>query len=118
MPAASAGSGPDLADAPPARPGRWRDLGVRTASAAVLLPVAVACLWVGGWAWVGLVLVDAAGMAVEWRAMGRMRPASWLNLAGFAYIMPAVVALLWLRGGPDGFGAVLFVLSVVWASDI
>jgi len=118
MPAASAASGPALADAPPARPGRWRDLGVRTASAAVLLPVALACLWAGGWAWTGLVLIGAAGMAVEWRTMGRMRPAAWLPVTGAAYILPAVVALLWLRAGPAGFGAVLFMLCVVWASDI
>lgn len=92
---------------------------MRAASAAVLLPLAVACLWAGGWAWIALVLVGAAGMAVEWRAMCRHRPAPWLAPAGVVYIAPAVVALLWLRAPePGGFGAVLFVLSVVWASDI
>jgi phosphatidate cytidylyltransferase len=118
MRGASAGSGRALADAVPAPPGRWRDLGLRTASAAVLLPVALACLWAGGWAWAGLVLLGAAGMAAEWRAMCRRRPARWLAPAGAAYILPAVAALLWLRAGPAGFGAVLFVLCVVWASDI
>ncbi len=85
----------------------------------MLLPVALGCLWVGGMAWIGLVLGAAAGMAVEWRAMSRRRPAAWLVPAGFAYILPAVAALLWLRAPePGGFGAVLFVLCVVWASDV
>jgi phosphatidate cytidylyltransferase len=100
-------------------PGRWRDLGMRTASAAVLVPLALACLWAGGWAWTALVLAASTGMALEWRAMIRGRGAGWLSAAGLAYILPAAVALLWLRAPePGGFGAVLFVLCVVWASDI
>lgn len=92
---------------------------MRAASAAVLVPVAVGALWLGGWAWVVLVLMGASGMAAEWRAMCRHRPAPGLSLAGIAYIMPAVAALLWLRvPEPGGFQAVLFVLCVVWASDI
>lgn len=92
---------------------------MRTASAAVLLPLALGCLWAGGWAWGALVLAAAIGMAWEWLAMIRRRPAAWLPAAGAAYIAPAALALVWLRlPEPAGFGAVLFVLCVVWASDI
>lgn len=99
--------------------GKWRDLGVRVASAAVLLPVALGCLWAGGWYWTALVLVGAAGMALEWRGLCRHRPAPLQPLLGAVYILPAVIALLWLRDDPAG-GAVrvLFILCVVWSSDI
>jgi phosphatidate cytidylyltransferase len=39
-------------------------------------------------------------------------------LTGVAYIAPASVALIWLRGGEAGRADVLFVLLIVWASDI
>jgi len=49
---------------------RWADLRLRVASAAVLAPVALACLWVGGYAWAALVIVAGGGMAVEWARLG------------------------------------------------
>jgi phosphatidate cytidylyltransferase len=45
--------------------GKWGDLGVRIASAVVILAVAVAALWVGGIAWTLLVMVVAGLMGWE-----------------------------------------------------
>ena len=48
----------------------------------------------------------------------------WLavpNLAfavGFPYLGSAAVALAWLRAGPHGLANTLFLLSIIWASDI
>lgn len=100
---------------------RWSDLRLRVLSAAILLPVALACLWLGGLAWVALVLTGGLGMAWEWGRLCRLKPGRWpwLTLAfGGVYLLPAILALVWLRAEPSGRGNVLFVLAVVWASDI
>lgn len=56
---------------------RWSDLGKRVASAAVLAPVALACLWYGGPAFVVLVALAGLGLAVEWVQLCRRAPAGW-----------------------------------------
>jgi phosphatidate cytidylyltransferase len=146
---------------------RWSDLRLRIVSAAVLVPVALGALWLGGPAWSLLVIVAAAGLAVEWAALcGAALPAPaglallavlltsavlaaigqvmaalvavalglpvlwgaasiWgcrhrrLLAVGAAYLGPAAVALIWLRGDPGwGFAAVLFLVLLIWATDI
>jgi phosphatidate cytidylyltransferase len=78
---------------------------------------------VGAW---GLALgLLAAGAALAWAvarrpalAPGERRPAAWLA-AGVVYIGLAGVGLIWLRDAGDaGRANVLFVVLVVWASDI
>ncbi len=100
---------------------RWGDLRTRVISAAVLVPLALSCLWWGGWPWQVLVIVAAVGMADEWRRLCRnraMRP-GFQVATGALYILPACATLLWLRADPTvGLGNVLFVLLIVWASDI
>ena len=167
MPAASAVSVPGLPDIPPVAPTRvarrfrWSDLGKRAASAALLAPLALACLWLGAWWWTALLTVAAAGLALEWVRLcdGRLAtpegaavPLAVLAAgmvasfnhevialgvvaggfllawrlggrtslaAGIPYLGFAMVALAWLRGDGDaGRANVLFLLLVVWASDI
>jgi phosphatidate cytidylyltransferase len=45
---------------------RWADLRLRILSAAVLAPLALGCIWIGGAAFAGLVALVAAGLAYEW----------------------------------------------------
>jgi phosphatidate cytidylyltransferase len=101
---------------------RWSDLRLRALSAAVLVPVALGCLWLGGWAWAALVALGAVGLGWEWWQLCRRRPGPTPALTlfyGLPYLAPALVALLWLRAAPSvGLGNVLFVLLLVWASDI
>lgn len=101
---------------------RWADLRLRFVSAALLAPVGLGCLWLGGIAWTALILAASGGLAAEWvllcaRLAGLRR---WAALgAGVPYVGAAAAALLWLRSHPaGGRRAVLFVLLVVWASDI
>lgn len=59
---------------PPAvvRPGgRWADLRIRIASAAVLAPLALACIWLGGTAFACLLLLITVALAYEWLALCR-----------------------------------------------
>ena len=112
-----------MAHALPEQPSRlrWSDLGIRALSALVLIPLALACLWFGGWAWRALVVLATLGLASEWVALCRHRTESrtWLLPLGAVYILPAVAALLWLRADPAvGRANILFLLFIVWASDI
>lgn len=148
------------APTPPARQaGRWRDLARRTASAAVLAPVAIVCLWYGGIAWIALVALATIGLAWEWTRMLRLpveaavatvlgvgtvvalllrgAPPQLLVSALFAVVLlhylwfkrqapalgmlaigPPATALIWLRLGSAGFHNILYLLLIVWASDI
>jgi phosphatidate cytidylyltransferase len=152
------GSGATVpAPADPA-PARWRDLRLRIASAAVLVPLALLALWLGGIAWAGLVLLALVGLCWEWvrlcgfdwgrqpgialpiivlivallglfgfwpaalagmlgGALGLARQHRWLGF-GVVYLGAAGLALLALRNSPLGGADVLFVLLIVWASDI
>ena len=107
--------------APPKR--RWADLRLRILSGVVLAAAGLAGWWLGGVAWAMLIAAAAVGLAVEWLGLCRRAPSGlrrWAALlAGAPYIGLAVAALLWLRAdGPAGGRAVLFVLLVVWASDV
>ena len=73
-------------------------------SAAVLLPVALGCLWAGGWWFVALSAVLTAGVAMEWVAMcGYSFMAFPGNLLGFS--MGMAVLLTGLGRPPSEVGA-------------
>ena len=158
MPVLGSG-GPDLA-----RPGgslaRWSDLRKRALSAALLAPMALACIWFGAGAWVGLLAVAAACLSAEWVVLcgadpwkppglivpltvllagiagafdhdaigfallfggffALWRAAGFPLAAGIPYVGVAAIALIWLRAeGNQGRANVLFLVLVVWASDI
>jgi phosphatidate cytidylyltransferase len=102
---------------PAARGARWADLRLRFASALVLGPLALACVWYGGIAW--LLIVAAAGIGVcwEWVQMSRREPGAMA--AGLVYTGLAILVLGWLRMDHNGGRAILlFLLFVVWSSDV
>ena len=73
----------------------------------------LAVLAAAGWAWLALVFVPALALAVwlVWHGRALAAGVVWFGLP--------VIALLWLRGtGDGGLVDVLFVLLVVWGSDI
>ena len=72
--------------AAPAATSDSRNLVMRIAVAAVLIPFAVATAWAGGWLWSTLVTLAAIGLFVEWLAI--------VGLAGVTRVMvPGVTAL-------------------------
>ncbi len=101
-------------------PDRWGDLRLRMVSAAVLAPLALICIWLGGVAFAVLMVAGTAGLAVEWVQMVRAGHGGAATLlAGAAYILLAAVGLVWLRADPvAGRANLLFLLALVWASDI
>lgn len=104
---------PPVAHVPSAQSG---DLRARVFSSVILAPLALLCLWAGDWPWIALLSLTAVGLIAEWLLLCRRRPGVSLAAAGVGYILMAVAALAWLRA--DGWGNVLFVLLIVWATDI
>lgn len=95
-----------------------RELTLRIASAAVLVPAALVATWLGGTVFAALVGIAGGIMLWEWgQASGaRSRPILWL--AGLLYVGIPCFAVLWLRERPAiGREAVLVLLALVWATD-
>lgn len=102
--------------------GKNSDLPVRTASAVVMLTVAIAALYFGGIAFA--LFAGAIGLAVVWEGAGLIR-AMQLGAArqGLALVVlvvavaAAVLGLILVRG-ELGFDGALWLLAMVWATDI
>jgi phosphatidate cytidylyltransferase len=58
-----------MTSSPPAKPFDWSNLGLRVVSAAILAPVAVAAVWLGGWVFLVLIAVAVALLTIEWGEM-------------------------------------------------
>jgi phosphatidate cytidylyltransferase len=147
-------------DSPP-RESDSRNLTMRIAVAAVLIPLAIAIAYAGDWLWTALVTLAAIGLFWEWLAIVGLAGArvtvpgvvalsvagdcfaidrldaalivlavgfvavvliaperrSWAA-AGFLYAAAAQIASVLVRLDPvKGFGALMFVLLIVWVTD-
>lgn len=148
---------------------RWSDLRTRVVSAAILAPLAIGAIWIGGPVWSAVILALAAGLSIEWvhvcgenprdlagialpavvlaagaaamagqeraallllalgaaaiclagpRGPARLRGRTLFVAGGAAYVGLACVCMLWLRDADAGRANVLFMMFVVWASDV
>ena len=98
------------------------DLGVRAASAVVMVALVGGALWLGGWWFKAFVALIGWGMIVEWvRLIGKLPYGTaaklGLNLFGLGYIVAAVWGLLTIQSAMGALGA-LAVMALVWATDI
>ena len=97
------------------------DLPVRVASAVVMIAVAGAALWLGGWPFAAFASVVALGVCWEWWGLvarfAKSAPARavWMT-AGLLYVGQAVIALIALRRG--GIAPAVTVLALVIAIDV
>ncbi|MCC2602676.1 phosphatidate cytidylyltransferase [Sphingopyxis yananensis] len=98
------------------------DLMVRAASALVMFAIAGTALWFGGFAFGLLLLIVAAFVLVEWftllrKMQLRSGKANLLRVAGPILVGVAVAGLWYIRDAL-GMTAALWVLGMVWATDI
>jgi phosphatidate cytidylyltransferase len=93
--------------APAAASADSRNLVLRVAEAAVLIPLAVAIAYAGGWLWTALVTLAAIGLFVEWLAIVGLAGATRVTVPGVAAL--AVAGLCFAIGRLD---AALIVLAV------
>jgi phosphatidate cytidylyltransferase len=99
------------------------DLGVRVASAVVMVAVAGTALWLGGWVWTAFVAAVALGVLWEW--WGLVRGSSSTSVGGILWIVGGVgyvavgsCMLLLLRNGFEGASRVLLIVGAVICTDI
>lgn len=111
MRAGSGGSVPALSELvdKPQTSNRWSDLYVRAASALVLGPLALFCLWRGGVAWELLIGVAMAGLGHEWARLAGRRQAWPLGC-----IMLLIWAITLALGISAGLQAVVFLGLAAW----
>ena len=117
---------------PSSRP-TWPDLRLRIISAALLLPTALLCIWLGGAAWTALMAVAAAVLAWEWvrlcgfcslRLPGLAMPVAVLGAgaatvagalpAGFVLLLLGAIAALGRAGARPGASAGWLAFGVVY----
>jgi phosphatidate cytidylyltransferase len=101
---------------PTAQPSTVSNLLLRIASAAVLMPLALAATYYGGWAF-GLLWAIAA-IAVLWEWTRLVKGPIWIA-CGFFYAAALFVAPVWLRAD-IGYGllAIVLLFAIVWSTDI
>ena len=91
-PAAAEKAAPVAASSPVSqvRESDSRNLVMRVAVAAVMIPLAVAIAYAGGWLWAALVTLAAIGLFVEWLAI--------VGLAGVTRVTPDAVQVRVISG--------------------
>ncbi len=87
---------------------RSDSLYLRVASALVMIPIALAAAWVGGWLLNGLVIGVALLMLCEWHRMVSRRPIDRGTLAGGALLVAALLL--------TGFGELVSAFGVLIAA--
>jgi phosphatidate cytidylyltransferase len=107
----------------PAGAAKKSDLGTRAASAVIMVAVAGAALWLGGWFWIALVVAVTLGVFWEWRGLvgGFVQSAPALglwNTAGLVYLGGAAATLIFLRGSEILTEVLLAIVLAVIATDI
>lgn len=94
-----------------------RNLVQRVLAALVLIPLALGVAYAGGWLWAGLVALVSVGLFLEWRGIVGRRP-GWLAI-GLVYALAALAASVLVRRDAEwGFAALIFILLIVWLTDI
>jgi phosphatidate cytidylyltransferase len=81
---------------PPVKRFNWTNLGLRVASAAVMIPAAGAAAWFGGWPYLVLIAIAVALLAIEWGGMSA--PVSPTRVAAAVAAGVLVAVFLGYRG--------------------
>ena len=85
---------------------RWGDLTLRVLSAAVLLPVAIFCVWAGGWWFILLTVALSVGLATEWVTLCGFRVSAWPG-----YLLPGLIGVAGIAASFQGPAVGLLVLA-------
>jgi phosphatidate cytidylyltransferase len=99
------------------KPAKWGDLGIRTASSLILIPAVIACAWLGGFWFKGLVLLLTGLIAHEWVSIVHPKNTSQYAFQYALHMAAATCGTLFL----DMFGveiAFLAILALALASGL
>ncbi|MDB2414537.1 phosphatidate cytidylyltransferase [Rickettsiales bacterium] len=100
-----------------------KSLQERILSAGILAPLVLALIWTGGVIFNILVVITAIIMAFEWCSIiySQEGDAEYSNkwvILGTIYISIFASSLIYLRDIDGGFGNILYLVLIVWATDI
>jgi phosphatidate cytidylyltransferase len=101
----------------------WAEMKTRVLSSVVMAAILLTALVAGGWMFTLLVLIAAMLMVKEWNALTERFGPGW-RIAGLFYAAIPCASLIWLRDirlenySQAGLKLVLYVMFVVWATDI
>ena len=94
------------------------ELAIRSITGIAMIAVALAAVFIGGYAFALLAAFVATAVFYEWTKLSKGWGAGWY-LGGAAYALAAALSLLWIRDrGDNGVALVLWVFIVVWSTDI
>lgn len=101
------------------------NLQARFISAGILAPIVLILLYIGGAVYNTMIIAVAVIMSFEWKViinsgeqeLSDAMQQRW-NATGIAYITIFASSLIYLRNLENGFGIVLLMLFLVWATDI
>lgn len=99
------------------------DLPARLVSAVVMVLIAGSALWIGGWAWIGFVVLVAGLVLWEWNRLVRGSDASplgevtWLFF-GAVYVCGAALAMIQVRVSFDALTVALIYVLPIIAVDV
>src|SRR6476659_6861515 len=94
------------------------ELAIRTITGIALIAIALAAVFVGGYAFPLLAAGVATAVFYEWTRLTRGWGGGWY-VGGLAYALAAALSLLWIRDRSDnGAALVLWVFIIVWSTDI
>lgn len=79
-----------MTSSPPAKRFDWSNLGLRVASAGVLIPAVLAAVWFGGWPYLVLISAGVALLAVEWGGMSAPVAPTRISAAVTAAVLAAL----------------------------
>lgn len=95
----------------------------RIISAVILIPLVIFICFVGGNTYTAILLIAAVIMSFEWNQIvnsdneNTHNKTKW-QIVGIAYIVLFVQSMIYLRSTENGFWLIIFIFSVVWATDI
>jgi phosphatidate cytidylyltransferase len=99
-----------MTSSPPAKRFDWGNLGLRALSAGILAPVALACVWFGGWAFLVLMAVAITLLTIEWGEMcdkeTPIRAAAVIAVAVLIAVFATYLKHPWIGWTLVGVGAV------------
>lgn len=97
-------------------------LALRVISSAVLIPVVVGIIWVGGWVFAGFATLCILIALYEWVHITKNIPTTPLKknllyVAGVFYLGFSFFEIIYLRNSYEGFLLTLSYMICIWASD-
>lgn len=101
------------------------DLQKRVISAGILAPLVLLVIYMGGTLYNTMIVAVAVIMSFEWqdiinsgnKTIDKISKQKW-SFCGIAYVTVFASSLIYLRSVEGGFGVVLLMLLIVWATDI